>query len=203
MEETTMSSSAPSRSTVFATNLVTLLLVLSAAFGLYLLASGVVGAIRGGHEVVAHQEIAVGAIDSLPENAVGPERLRVPLRIKDAGPEQNLYAVGRDIVPGFLVFSVLWLLRRILVSVREGDPFTAFNVRRLRLIGLLLLIGTPIAALTASAFEQALASSVSALGSGIAISVPGGGLIAGLGVFVLAQVFEHGVRLREDVAGTV
>jgi hypothetical protein len=203
MEVHAMWSPSPSRSTVFATNLVTLLLILSAVFVVYVLASGLVGAIRGGHEVVAHQEIAVGTIDSLPENAVGPERLRVPLRIKDASPEQNLYAIGRDIVPGLLVIAVLWLLRRILVSVRQGDPFTAANVRRLRIVGLLLLIGTPIAALTASAFEQALASSVSAPGSGIAIGVPGGGLIAGLGVFVLAQVFEHGVRMREDIAGTV
>jgi hypothetical protein len=130
-----MSSQSPSRSTVFATNLVTLLLILSAVFGVYVLASGLVGAIRGGHEVVAHQEVAVGTIDSLPENAVGPERLRVPLRIEDASPEQNLYAVGRDIVPGLLVIAVLWLLRRILVSVRQGDPFTAANVRRLRIIG--------------------------------------------------------------------
>lgn len=198
-----MSSRGPSRFTIFATNLVTLLLVLSAAFGVYLLASGVVGAIRGGHEVVTHQEIPLSTIDSLPEDAVGPETLRVTLRIKDAGPEQNLYALGRDIVPGLLIVGVLWLLRRILVSVRQGDPFTAANVRRLRLIGLLLLIGTPIAALTASAFEQALATSVSVPSSGIAITVPGGGLIAGLGVFVLAQVFEHGVRLRDDVAGTV
>lgn len=200
-----MSSQGPSRSTVFATNLVTLFLVLTAAFGLYMITNASIEAVRGGGEVATHQmlDLDPGQIDPLPAEALITQSVPVTLRIMDASTEQVLYALGRDIVPWLLVVSVLWLLRRILVSVREGDPFTAANVRRLRHIGLLLLIGTPIAALTASAFEQALASSVSTPGSGIAIGVPGGGLIAGLGVFVLAQVFEHGVRMREDIAGTV
>ena len=200
-----MSSQGPSRSTVFATNLVTLLLVLTAAFGLYVVTQATIETVRGGGEVATHQMVDLdpGQIDAVPAEVFITQRVPVTLRISDADTEQVLYAMGRDVVPVLLVVSVLWLLRRILVSVREGDPFTAANVRRLRNIGLLLLIGTPIAALTGSAFEQALASSVSAPGSGIEIGVPGGGLIAGLGVFVLAQVFEHGVRLHEDVEGTV
>jgi Protein of unknown function (DUF2975) len=102
-----------------------------------------------------------------------------------------------------LGIAILWLLRGILFSVRQGDPFTQANVRRLRAIGLALLIGTPVAELLMSAFDQALTSSVRAPGSGLSFSVPGTGVVAGLGVFVLAQVFAHGVRLREDVEGTV
>ena len=200
-----MSSRGPSRSTVFATNLVTLLLVLTAAFGLYVVTNATIEAVRGDGEIATHQtlDLDAGQFHAVPAETLIAQSVPVTLRIRDASTEQVLYALGRDIVPVVLVVIVLLLLRRILVSVREGDPFTAANVRRLRNIGLLLLVGTPVAALTTSAFEQALASSVSVPGSGIAIGVPGGGLIAGLGVFVLAQVFEHGVRMREDIAGTV
>ena len=200
-----MSSQGPSRSTVFATNLVTLLLILTAAFGLYLITNATIESIRGGGEVATHQmlDLDPGEIDAVPAEALITQSVPVTLRIRDASTKQVLYELGRDIVPVLLVVAVLWLLRRILVSVREGDPFTTANVRRLRVIGLLLLIGSPIAALLNSAFEQAILSSISAPGSGIEIGVPGGGLIAGLGVFVLAQVFEHGVRMREDIAGTV
>jgi hypothetical protein len=34
-------------------------------------------------------------------------------------------------------------------------------------------------------------------------SLPAGAMLGGLGAFVLAEVFAHGVRLREDVEGTI
>jgi hypothetical protein len=33
--------------------------------------------------------------------------------------------------------------------------------------------------------------------------LPGAAILAGLGAFILAEVFAHGLRLREDVEGTV
>lgn len=198
-----MSRQSPSRSTVLATNLVTLLFVLGTLFTLYFVGSAALSAIRGNrHDVTVHQEFDVDSLDSLPPNTV-TDKVPVSFVVQDASPEQVWYSVGRDVAPAVLVLSILWLLRGLLNSVREGDPFNGSNVRRLRTIGLLLLVGAPIAELVRSGFEQALSSSTTGTGSGLSFSIPGGGLIAGLGVFVLAQVFAHGVRLREDTEGTV
>ena len=35
------------------------------------------------------------------------------------------------------------------------------------------------------------------------LSIPGNALLAGLGVFILAEVFAYGSRLREDVEATI
>src|SRR5687767_6744669 len=117
-----MSSPVPSRSTVFATNLVTLLLVLTAAFGLYVITNATIEVIRGGGEVVTHQmlDLDPGKIDALPAEALITRSVPVTLHIRDASNEQVLYGLGRDIVPVLLIASVLWLLRKILVSVRLG-----------------------------------------------------------------------------------
>lgn len=201
-----MSRQRPSRATVFAASLVTLLFCLGVGFSLYLVGSSALAAIRGDrHDVTVHQEFEVEApADSLPPDTFGG-KVRVPLTfvVQDASPKQIWYSVGRDIAPAVLIIGILWLLQGLLYSVREGDPFNGSNVRRLRTIGLLLVVGSPIAELVRSGFEQALASSTTGSGSGLSFSIPGDGLLAGLGVFVLAQVFAHGVRLREDAEGTV
>ncbi|MCA1690981.1 MAG: DUF2975 domain-containing protein [Actinobacteria bacterium] len=132
-----------------------------------------------------------------------PETVPVTVRIEDARPNQVFVALGRDLIAVSLVVVMLWLLRLLSRSVRDGDPFTAANVRRLRAIGFLLVVGAPIATLASRACDQWLASTstVGELGSGF--TLPGAGPVAGLGVFVLAEVFAHGARLRADVEGTV
>jgi len=200
-----MPGQSPSRSTVFADALVRLFLVLGIGFSLYFVGSGAVAAIRGNsHDVTVHQEFDLEAPDSLPPDTfAGTVRVPVTFVVQDASPKQIWYSVGRDLAPAVLFIAILWFLHRLLDSVRDGDPFNSSNVRRLRTIGLLLLAGAPIAKLVRSGFEQALASSTTGAGSGLSFSIPGDALIAGLGVFVLAQVFAHGVRLREDAEGTV
>ena len=192
-----------SRSSVFAARLVTMFLLLAVAFGLFVLARGVIGAVRGGQAVSIHQMVDLDDIDVLPKGAVGPEDVSVTVQVKDASAEQALYAMARDLIPTALAIAILWFLRAVVRSVPGGDPFTRRNVGRLRTIGFILLIGFPLAQVAMSALEQALSTTVGASGSGLAIPFPGPGPIAALFVFVLAQVFDHGVRLREDIEGTV
>jgi hypothetical protein len=192
----------PSRPTRLATTLVTVLLVLAATGGVALLVQGTVGAFRCCQQVEVHQKVSIDELDSLPANVVTQE-VPVTLKVNNAKPEQVFYSVARVLVPGALLIAGLWFLRNILRSVREGDPFNAANVRRLRIIGLLFLVGGPLAEIATSAFEQALASSAGVHGFGMGISFPGPGPIAGLFVFVLAEVFAHGVRLRDEAAGTI
>lgn len=99
-----------------------------------------------------------------------------------------------------LAFVVLRTLLKIVASVREGAPFSLENAIRLRTIawaqlGLELLhFGVIAIARTVSTREVPLRA-----GGQISVS----GLLAVLLLFVLAQVFLEGARMRDDLEGTV
>ncbi len=192
-----------SRSATFATNLATVALVLAAAVAIGLVATGILGSIRGGRDVAVHQEVALEAVPTLPQTVLRPQLVDVTIKIDDAGPNQLLLATVRDLGPVVLAIALLWLVRGLLQSVRHGDPFTPKNVQRLRGVGFVLLVGFPIVSVVGSLLQQALARTTPSGELGTAFSVPAGGPLAGLGVFILAEVFAHGVRLREDLEGTV
>ena len=103
--------------------------------------------------------------------------------------------------------AVLWLLRGLARSVRQGDPFGAANVRRLRRLGLLFLLGYPVMVTITRLLQDWLVTTLPVLplgGIGTTLDVINiFALLAGLGMFLLAEVFAHGLRLREDVEGTI
>lgn len=133
-----------------------------------------------------------------------PATVPVTIRIRDADTRQLALSLGRDAAPMVLIVAFLWLLRNLLRSVVDGDPFTAANVRRLRTMGMLLAVGVPLGSVASNMFEQGLASTAPAAADlGSVFSLSFGGPLAGLGLFVLAEVFARGVRLRDDVEGTV
>ena len=109
--------------------------------------------------------------------------------------------------PFLLLAGALWLLRGLARSVREGDPFGHTNVQRLRTLGFLLVVCAPVVEVINYALRLSLANTLppDAFGD---VGFPGftfpfALLLAGLGAFILAEVFAHGLRLREDVEGTV
>jgi hypothetical protein len=99
--------------------------------------------------------------------------------------------------------AALWLLCRLLQSVRDGDPFTSTNVRRLRALAIVILLGVPLATFVSSWCEGELATSAGLRSAGTQLTMPGEAFVGGVGVFVLAEVFAAGVRLRDDLEGTV
>ena len=98
---------------------------------------------------------------------------------------------------GHVVFS---RLLRIVDSVRAGEPFTVDNAGRLRTIAWALL-GLQLLHVCVSAIASSLSR------RGVPLRVGGhfqlGGWLALLLLFVLAQVFLEGTRMREDLEGTV
>ncbi|WP_299321253.1 DUF2975 domain-containing protein [Parasphingopyxis sp.] len=99
-------------------------------------------------------------------------------------------------------------LRRIVESVRQGDPFIPINGVRLRGMGLAVLAiqlfgfaATMIAtALVALLGEWKPSADVNlGMESGISLS----GILLGLLLIVLARVFDRGAAMREDLEGTV
>jgi hypothetical protein len=96
------------------------------------------------------------------------------------------------------------LLLRIADTVREEDPFTPDNAKRLSLMGWAAVAAHVLAALI-SIPGSWLASLAERTGETVNFSadVGGGGLITILVLFMLARVFKHGAAMREDLEGTV
>lgn len=97
----------------------------------------------------------------------------------------------------YVVFS---RLLRIVESVRTGEPFTADNAGRLRTIAWALL-GLELLHIGVVAIASAIST------RGVRLRISGNfqltGWLAVLLLFVLAQVFLEGTRMREDLEGTV
>lgn len=193
----------PTRSTRFLTALSTLLLVVSIGFGVFLLVGAVAGFGPSGDEVAVHTQVDAEHVVDLPEGAVSPDDVEVTVRVRDASQEQHRWAAARDLVPGVLVVVAVWLLRGLLRSVRDGDPFTERNVRRLRALALVVLIGVPLAVFLSSIFAGELATSTGLDSPGTQLTLPGNAFLGGLATLVLAEVFAAGVRLRDDLEGTI
>jgi hypothetical protein len=127
--------------------------------------------------------------------------ISVPVPRGDIGRSGPILALGLaafDIyVAGVLV--IVGRLRRIFSTLTAGDPFHPDNVRRLRVIGLLL------AGLEIGRNLVTVASRVLNIGElengGISLNVPA--WFAILVVFVLAEVFREGARLRREAELTI
>jgi hypothetical protein len=96
----------------------------------------------------------------------------------------------------YVVFS---RLLRIVESVRTGEPFTMDNAGRLRTIACALLGLEPL--------HICVVAIASAVSTKVPLHINGNfdltGWLAILLLFVLAQVFLEGTRMREDLEGTV
>jgi drug/metabolite transporter (DMT)-like permease len=80
-------------------------------------------------------------------------------------------------------------------------------VTRLRRIGFALAFGAPIVVAVDQLLNKrlfdALPREVKAQLTLPGFSIPWAPIVAGIGAFILAAVFEYGLRLREDVEATV
>ncbi len=203
----------PSRAVKAGYTLVTLLLVLALVFGVVAVVSVGVGLARHGDSLLYGDPLAVPLelspddVGPLPHGVTLTEWPAVNVEVDDPTTEQMLLRSALDFGPLVLFVAGLWLLRAFLRTVLDGDPFGARNVQRLRAIGFLLVLGAPIVqllnqALRASLFNVLPPYPTIDLGSE-GLSIPGNALLAGLGVFILAEVFAYGSRLREDVEATI
>jgi len=111
---------------------------------------------------------------------------------------RGIAVVGLVGIP--LHYVVLKRLLAIVATVRAGDPFVAANALRLRAVAWALL-ALQLLAFVVAAIVRAISTPAHPVnihpGSWI------NGWLAVLLTFVLAAVFAHGARLREDLAGTV
>jgi hypothetical protein len=194
----------PTRLATTAYLVVTALLVAFLAAGVVLTATATIGAVRGNDSITLDRVVAPEALTSLPANVQPTNNIPVTVTIDHASPSQLFLRLAITLLPGLLLVALLWQLWGLLRSARQGDPFTTANVWRLRRFGWLLLLGWPLVAYLTMALKEFLAMSLPANDTEGLFAPPiGGALLFGLAVLVLAEVFAHGLRLREDVEGTI
>lgn len=175
--------------------------------------------------VVAHRLFGLGqdpSVLTVPasvsvEDVHLPEGFEIagplPVDVDIAGPTttQRVLASVPPSVWWALALTVLWLVRAIARSAARGEPFQASNVKRLRWLGGLFLLGFPVATIVERVFTDRLFSA----GVWSDRPLPEGGVVVGIpmvsapaimaavSLFALAEVFAHGMRLREDVDATI
>ena len=134
------------------------------------------------------------------------DNLNLTVSNTDGGVQQAL--TRPLIVFGFGVFSawfggfllILRHLRQIFRTLTQGDPFQSENVRRLRLIGVTLAIVTAGVWIAQSVVAARLAPGVLDRQGVGALLTP---IFSVLVVFVLAEVFREGARLRRESELTI
>jgi hypothetical protein len=142
---------------------------------------------------------------------VAPDWVMETIRLGGADPAVLLQ--GMRLVLALLIASVglthvlLWQLRSIVASVKLGEAFSVSNADRMRtmawvLVGLESLKVALVFAVAATlrlAEANVEAGTPTDLGSSFSFSP----WLAILLLFVLAQVFEDGARMRTDLEGTI
>ena len=99
-----------------------------------------------------------------------------------------------------LAHILLTRLLAIVETVRLGDPFVAGNAARLQTTAWALL-GLEVLHLAVGGIAAAASSESQPLDIGWNFSITG--WLAVMLLFVLARVFDHGTRMRDDLEGTV
>jgi hypothetical protein len=193
--------------------LVTVLFYLAAAFGLLVIVSITVGLARHGDSLLyggrlpVPLELSPGEVRGLPHDLQLSGWPKVTLVVAHPTSGQMLLRSLSDVGPAALAVGGLWLGRRFLRDVLDGNPFGDAAVRRLRELAFLILIGGSVVSLADYVLRQALFSDlpqVAPLNVGMeGFGLPVGPALLSLGVFVLAEVFAYGARLREDVEATI
>ena len=128
----------------------------------------------------------------------------ITVEVRDPSATQLLLSTATAVGPFLLLAGALWLPRGLARSVKKGGPFGRANTQRLRRLGFLLVVGAPVVELVNWALRLSLSNTLpEPLTVTTGFSFPFALLLAGLGAFVLAEVFAHGARLREDVEATI
>lgn len=118
--------------------------------------------------------------------------------------QQQLGLIGAPVLAGLLTLAALFMLLRVVRTLRAGDPFVPENATRLFVIAGLVGLGGQAAALLVAWGRLGILEhprvAPYVLREFDVSFLP---LPAGLAIAVLAEVFRQGARLRREVEGLV
>ena len=101
-----------------------------------------------------------------------------------------------------IAYYFLRLLKQMINSVGDGDPFVADNADRLTRMGW-LAVSIEALKIPTSAIAIFIATQVKEDTFTIDLDFSFTGLLIALVLFILARVFRHGAEMRADLEGTV
>ncbi|WP_226632154.1 DUF2975 domain-containing protein [Novosphingobium profundi] len=105
-----------------------------------------------------------------------------------------------------MIAAMLWLLKRIIDTVGEGDPFVPVNATRMTIMAWLSLaiqvVALPLAGL-ATWIHNVTEVNEAETGLNFDSGFDGNGILLMLVLFILARVFRKGAEMREELEGTV
>ena len=167
----------------------------------------IVGSVVAPVAMIAIDEVAIDG--QLSRDVIGrvPDYVELPPRVAVTVPIESASLGDRALLAALVVVGLgfaaygLHLLRGLVSSIRRGDPFNASNVSRLRRFGTLLIVAPFVFGVMQLLVGEAILTERPGVGMGLDIDLSS--FVMALAVFVLAEVFAHGVRMREDLEGTV
>ena len=155
--------------------------------------------------IVLNWLIGTGILALLVASLMDPQWVFTALRVGSGEGSAGVISGMRQImligllsVP--LTHIVLARLLEIVETVREGDPFVAANAARLKLIAWVIL-GLELLHLAVGLIAAMASSETATLDIDWNFSFTR--WLAVLLLFVLASVFDHGARMRDELEGTV
>jgi hypothetical protein len=142
--------------------------------------------------------LTLAAVAAVADPGLLDARAAADLKLQGLAGTGLVVALGAASLYVGVVLIIVGRLRRIFATLTAGDPFHPDNVRRLRAIGAMLgvleLGRYPVAALTAWLAPRAPT---------VHIPFNPTAWFAVLVVFVLAEVFREGARLRREAELTI
>lgn len=125
--------------------------------------------------------------------------------LADPSVAQRLLELAPGLLTVLLIATGCALIVAVMRTIAAGDPFVARNVRRLRQLAALLLVGPFFTSFLSISAHGALLGDVDLGGLPLTahLDMPWAWFIAGLVVALLAEAFKTGSRLRDDVDGLV
>lgn len=155
------------------------------------------------------QQQALGAVTGLPSGTwleLDPHSSVVDLHVFDlTWPLRLLTEAGPSLLLGCLALGGL-LLFRTLRSIRDGSPFDPGNPRRLRLLGLLVVIGGMGSQVVEGFARMAVLDATGLADAGpvqLSATLELTWILAGVCALAFAEAFARGRALSDDVDGLV
>lgn len=127
-------------------------------------------------------------------------------RLCQEGPSvgQRAADLGSELPWLLFGFVALLLFSRLMDAVVREGPFTETVARRLSVLGWSVTVGTPLAGLVVGWSQSWLVDSMAPnVGLGPEVSGPQVLILAGLTALIMGRIMREGVRMREDLEGTI
>ncbi len=131
------------------------------------------------------------------------------LLLSDPSTRQRLLDLAPGVGYALLAAVIAWLLLRVMLTIGRGEPFDPANVRRLRALALVLMVGWTVVSFAEATCTFAILADVDLKAAGVdggpraALAFPVMPFVVGLATAMVAEAFKAGARLQDDVEGLV